>query len=284
MGIALLGIGRMGEHMAYRLLDAGQSIIAWNRTRSKADRVGARGAQVVDRPEEAIQQSQIAILMLADAPAIEQVLLQEAVLNHVGGRTIIQMGTIAPEESVAIGSRVVEAGGEYLEAPVLGSVPHVQEGRLKVLVGGEADAYGRRESMLEIFGSVFYIGQAGSAAAMKLARNQLIASLISAYSLSLATLEAGGLSVERFMDVLRQDALFAPILEKKLPAMMGDDYGQASFAIKHLLKDVNLFLDLARRHALDTGPLDGVRSLLEKAVEQGWAEADYAAIYGAVKG
>jgi 3-hydroxyisobutyrate dehydrogenase len=283
MDIALLGIGRMGEHMAHRLLDAGHTVIAWNRTRSKAERVGERGAQVVDRPEEAIRQAQVAILMLADAPAIEDVLLQENVLEHVRGRTVIQMGTIAPEESVAIGERVVEAGGGYLEAPVLGSVPHVQEGRLKVLVGGEADAHKRWEALLELFGSVFYIGHVGSAAAMKLARNQLIASLISAYALSLAVLEAGGLSVKRFMDVLRQDALFAPILDKKLPAMMGEDYRQASFAIKHLLKDVDLFLALARRHTLDTSPVEGVRSILEKAIDQGWGEADYAAIYGAVR-
>jgi 3-hydroxyisobutyrate dehydrogenase len=105
--------------------------------------------------------------MLPEAPAIEQVLLHERVLGHVRGRTIIQMGTITPEQSVAIGRRVEESGGEYLEAPVLGGVPHVKEGAPKVLVGGQPELHKRWESLLESFGSVHYIGRVGSAAAMK---------------------------------------------------------------------------------------------------------------------
>jgi 3-hydroxyisobutyrate dehydrogenase-like beta-hydroxyacid dehydrogenase len=122
----------------------------------------------------------------------------------------------------------------------------------------------------------------GSAATMKLARNQLIASLLSAYALSLILIESENLSVDTFMQILRQDALFAPILDKKLDAMLGGEFATASFAVKNLLKDVDLFLAEVREHDLPAASLQSVRDMLQSAVDYGWADADYAAIYGVI--
>ncbi len=78
--------------------------------------------------------------MLSDAAAIAESILSDAAKNHLANRTIIQMGTIAPTESLSIRDAVSEAGGEYLEAPVLGSIPQVKTGELIVMVG----SYGRQ--------------------------------------------------------------------------------------------------------------------------------------------
>jgi 3-hydroxyisobutyrate dehydrogenase len=225
-----------------RLLQEDHEVCVFNRTKAKLDRVQAAGAKIADSPQNAIEASEATILMLTDAEAINAVIMQDSVLPSLIDRTIIQMGTIAPQESLQFQTRVLASGGSYLEAPVLGSVPHINAGKLKVLVGGDVELCKRWEELLSAFGMVFHVGKVGSAATMKLARNQLIASLLSAYSLSLNLLESEKLSIDTFMQILRQDALFAPILDKKLDAMLGGEFAQASFAVKNLLKDVDLFL------------------------------------------
>lgn len=284
MAIGVLGIGIMGEQAAIRLLKAEREVVVYNRTIEKIERVKKQGALVATTPGEAIQNSEAVLLFLADAEAIRQVLLERTVLDRLEGRTVIQMGTIGPDESVGIMEQVHKAGGKYLEAPVLGSVPHIKTGKLKVLVGCEEALFNQWEDLLKLFGTVYFIGHVGSAAMMKLARNQLIAALMSAYSLSLACLQQSGLSSDRFMEILRVDALYTPLLDKKLKSMTEGPYTEASFAIKHLTKDVDLFLEEVYRHNLDPRPLTGIRDVLEKAANLGWEEADYAAIYGAVLG
>jgi 3-hydroxyisobutyrate dehydrogenase len=127
------------------------------------------------------------------------------------------------------------------------------------------------------------IGEVGTAAALKLALNQLIASLTTAFALSLAFLSQQGVDLEKFMTILRQSALYAPTFDKKLTRMLEENYANPNFPTKHLLKDVNLFLEESEKLDLTTFPLTGVQHLLEKALAMGLAEEDYSALYEALK-
>ena len=49
--IGWIGLGRMGEAMAARLVKAGHELSVWNRTASKADPLAQIGAEVVDRQD-----------------------------------------------------------------------------------------------------------------------------------------------------------------------------------------------------------------------------------------
>jgi 3-hydroxyisobutyrate dehydrogenase len=125
------------------------------------------------------------------------------------------------------------------------------------------------------------IGEVGSAAALKLALNQLIASLTSAFALSLAFLSKQEVDLEKFMTILRQSALYAPTFDKKLTRMLEENYANPNFPTKHLLKDVNLFLAESEQLDLTVFPLTGVQRLLEKALSLGLADEDYSALYTA---
>jgi len=119
----------MGLPMAQKLLAGGVSVVAYNRTASKLEPL--RGtAEIATSPREAVETSDCSILMLTDAHAIETVLLSSECRPALSGRTIIQMGTIAPTESRSIQEQIANAGGEYLEAPVVGSIPQVKTGEL----------------------------------------------------------------------------------------------------------------------------------------------------------
>lgn len=281
--VGFIGTGLMGLPMAERLLAAGLSVIAYNRTSTKLEPLRQAGAAIAQSPIEVLQQADCVLLMLTDATAIQTVLLSPEARSALAGRTIIQMGTIAPAESCAIAAEVEAAGGNYLEAPVLGSIPEAKAGNLIVMVGSSPELFQRWLSLLQHLGpEPQLIGAVGSAAALKLALNQLIGSLTTAFALSLGFVMRQGVDVEAFMNILRDSTLYAPTFDKKLPRMVERNYANPNFPTKHLLKDMNLFLGAAESVGLNVSSLEGVRTILEIAQKMNLAEADYSALFSAV--
>ncbi|MGC9525742.1 MAG: NAD(P)-dependent oxidoreductase [Limnospira sp.] len=284
MKVGLIGTGLMGQPMAGRFLEVGLEVVAYNRTREKLEPLKEAGAEIAASPGDAIAAADCTILMLADAPAIEAVVLSPDVKAKWRDRTAIQMGTIAPRESRDIRDAIVGAGGDYLEAPVLGSIPQVKSGTLQVMVGGTPQQLERWTPVLKHLGEPMLIGEVGSAAAVKLALNQLIASLTAAFGLSLSFIQRQGADVETFMKILRESALYAPTFDKKLQRMIDGNYGDPNFPTKHLLKDTKLFQNEAIASRLNAESLQGVRLVIERAIgELDLADVDYSSLVEAIR-
>lgn len=283
MKVGFLGTGLMGLPMAQRLLNGNIELIAYNRTPEKLKALRAAGATVTEYPHEAIARSECVVLMLTDTSAIRSVLLSVNSRQQLLGRTVIQMGTIAPTDSKAIRDEVVAAGGDYLEAPVLGSIPEAKAGKLIVMVGGTQELFQGWLNLLQNFGpEPLLIGPVGTASAVKLALNQLIASLSAAFALSLGFVQSQGVDVELFMQILRDSVLYAPTFDKKLQRMLEHNYSNPNFPTKHLLKDANLFITEAAGAGIDVSSIEGVRRILETAVRMAYADADYSAIFSVI--
>lgn len=280
--VAFLGTGLMGLPMAQRLLAAQIPVVAYNRTASKLEVLQKSGAEIADLPEKAIAKSDCVILMLTNGDAVRELLLSEASQQQLLGKIVIQMSTISPQESQEIHDAVVAVGGEYLEAPVLGSIPQVKAGELQVMVGASPEQFAKWSDFLKNFGSPVLLGAVGAASATKLALNQLIASLTTAFALSLGFVQRQGVDVEQFMAILRQSALYAPTFDKKLPQMLERNFNNPNFPTKHLLKDTNLFLTEAESVGLNVSSLEGVRKVLEMAQQLGLADADYSSLFAAI--
>ncbi len=282
MKVGFIGTGLMGLPMAQRLLESNIELVAYNRTTAKLEPLKQSGATIAIEPDEVISACDCVILMLADAAAIRSLLLGDR-RQHLTGRTVIQMGTIAPAESRAIRDEIVNAGGEYLEAPVLGSIPEAKAGKLIVMVGGSNEQFQRWKELLQYFGSEpLLIGSVGTAAAVKLALNQLIASLTAGFALSLGFVQYQGVNTDLFMQVLRGSALYAPTFDKKLQRMSDRNYANPNFPTKHLLKDTDLFISEAESANLNTSSIQGVRKILEIALAQTLSEEDYSSLYSAI--
>jgi 3-hydroxyisobutyrate dehydrogenase len=222
----------------------------------------------------------VVLLLLSDAAAIRAVLFHPRTSHAIDGRTIIQMGTIGPDESCSIEKEVTRLGGRYLEAPVLGSIAEAKAGTLLIMVGATQKQYDDWAPLLRSLGEdVRLVGPVGKAAVMKLALNQLIAAEMAAFALSLGLVRRGGVGVEDFMAVVRKSALYAPMFEKKLPRLERRNYAQPNFSTRHLLKDVELALSAADTAHLSPAGLQGVRSLLIETIAAGLGEVDYSAIY-----
>jgi 3-hydroxyisobutyrate dehydrogenase len=281
MQMGLIGTGLMGGPLGDRLLSAGHSLTVYNRTPQKTEGLVKNGAVCAQTPGAVIAQSETIVLMLADGAAIESCLFSETL--DWTGKTVIQMGTIAPQESQSIAARVTNLGGRYLEAPVLGSIPEARSGSLIIMVGADPEDFDRALPILQLFGpDPKWIGPVGSGAVVKLALNQLIGSLTAGFSLSLGLVQASGTPIEGFMEILRQSALYAPTFDKKLQRMVDRNYENPNFPTQHLLKDMRLFNTAASPKGLNIEVSEAIASVLTQAMAQNLAALDYSAIYDAI--
>jgi 3-hydroxyisobutyrate dehydrogenase len=281
--ISVLGLGLMGSAIALRLKAQGFAVTGWNRSPEKAAALADQGIATAWTPADALAGADLTLLVLSDSEAIDETLFAGETAPALSGRALVQMGTIAPDHSRELAARVTAAGGEYLEAPVLGSLPEARDGRLIVMAGGEPDLFERCLPLLRALGQdPRLIGPVGKGAALKLAMNQLIAGLTATFSLSLGLVRAEGIDPEQFMGLLRTSALYAPTFDKKLDKYLSHAYGEANFPLRHLLKDVRLFRQVAERLGMDTAVVTTIEAACIRGVGQGYGEQDYSALYEAL--
>ncbi|MEA2603652.1 MAG: 3-hydroxyisobutyrate dehydrogenase [Acidobacteriota bacterium] len=280
MRVSFIGTGLMGRPMAERLLSGGYEVTVYNRTREKAEPLAAKGARIAGSAREAIEAGEATVFMVRDAGAVRDLLAEGGSFPDLTGKTVIQMSTIASVESVALAEEVRGAGGEYLEAPVLGSVPQAVEGSLLVMVGGAPEQLERWGDLLRRFGpEPRLVGPVGHASTLKLSMNQLIGSLAAAFSLSLGLVRRKGIDVEAFLGILRKSAFHASTFDRKLPQMLARDFSNTNFPAALLLKDLDLVRSEAVSLGLDTTALQGVREVVSRTVAAGKGREDYAALY-----
>ncbi|PSN11887.1 hydroxyacid dehydrogenase [filamentous cyanobacterium CCT1] len=286
MKIGVIGTGLMGAPMALRLLSAGHRVWLYNRSPERLKPLELAGAKVCPTPRALAETVEAVIFMVTNGEAVRSLLDDMGLHEHpspLSTCAIIQMGTIGPAESQALSQNIAEVGGTYLEAPVLGSIPEAKNGKLIVMVGAEDEAYQRWQPLLACLGStIYHVGPVGSAATLKLAMNQLIGSLTAAFAQSLGLVQAAGIDVDTFMAVVRQSALYAPTFDKKLHRMQTRQFADPNFPTKHLLKDMGLFVAAAEAAGLSPLPAESVRQLVDQAVEAGFADDDYAALFNIV--
>lgn len=269
--------------MALRLQTCGHEVFAYNRSAEKLQPLAEQGIQTRTDAAAVIDACECILLMLSDAAAIAATLLSPETQSVLKNKTLIQMGTIAPNESRNLSTEVINLGGMYLEAPVLGSIPQVKDGSLIVMVGSTPEQFTQWQPVLNCLGNqVLHIGSVGAGAGVKLAMNQLIGSLTTAFSLSLALVQRENIDVETFMEIVRNSALYAPTFDKKLNRMSDRNFDHPNFPTKHLLKDMRLFSQAATTAGLSPVLSDSVVQVVEAAIAQGYADQDYSALYAAV--
>jgi 3-hydroxyisobutyrate dehydrogenase len=282
-----MGIGLMGKAFVERYLSQGYTVRVFNRTQDNIKDLAESGVIVCSSAEELISLSSTIILMVSNAEAINSLLPLDNQGDKQGdkqqdlqGKTILQMATISPRQSKEIGETISSCGGHYLEAPVLGSIPEAKTGTLIIMAGGSKDVFEDSLPALQVLGTApRYIGETGSAAALKLAMNQLIAALTAGFSLSLGYAIKNGVDTDLFMETVRESALYAKTYDKKLQKYLDRDFGTANFSTRHLLKDIRLFIDDAKAAGLNTDALEGIERITGKTVENGMDLMDYSSIY-----
>ncbi|MFL5955701.1 MAG: NAD(P)-dependent oxidoreductase [Gaiellaceae bacterium] len=272
MDVAFVGLGEMGQRIARRLLDAGDTLHVWNRTAAKADALVAAGAELAASPAEAARAAEVVITMVTDPAALEAVTHgPDGVLAGLGDATLVEMSTVGPAEIARLAAET-----PLVDSPVLGSLAEAESGTLHLFVGGDDAAVARVMPLLEILGTPLHVGGTGAGAAAKLVANSTLFSVIAGLGEAIALADALGLERETAFQVISATAL-GPALERRRDSIERDDY-PPRFKLSLAHKDAQLVDDSARTAGADLRVAKAALSWLDDAERAGFGGEDYSVV------
>jgi len=279
--IAFLGLGTMGEPMAGHLVRAGHEVAVWNRTRAKADRLGALGAKVCGKAVEAVSGKDFVFICVGDTPDVEQVLFGPGGAAEGAGRgtLIVDFSTISPEAEEKFAEKLAGKGIRYMDCPVTGGQKGAVEATLTFMAGGETRDLDELRPVLMAMGKrIFHAGKAGFGQRLKLV-NQLVCSLhLVALSEGLAIAGKLGLDLAQARELLLSGAAKSWVIEVYGEKILKGDFAPG-FLLKWQLKDARIALEAARKIGMELPGLKMATERLREADEKGLGELGSQALY-----
>jgi len=274
--VGFAGLGKMGGVMAPRFIDAGHNLTVWNRSPGKADALKEKGAAVAATPAALSAASDAIVSMLTDDAAVET--LYEGpdgfLSKPVAGKVFIEMSTLRPETMRKLAAKVTEAGGQFVDAPVSGTVAPAKDGKLLVLAGGNAIALQQATPYLNILSRrIIHAGPAGSGAMLKLAVNLLLGVYWTALAEAMALGVRGGLDPAMMLDAINDSSAKLAVLPLKVPHILGHG-GPVAFDVASMQKDFFAILSTGSALGVPMAVSAAALSEYSAAMAAGNADAD----------
>jgi len=271
MRVGFIGLGIMGGPMAMHLLKAGFLAAVYNRTREKTKPFAEAGVYVAESPADLAKRVDVVIIMVSDAPDVEQVLFGPSgvVEGARPGLIVVDMSTNSPEWARKFAERLARYGIEFLDAPVTGGQKGAIEGTLTIMVGGKEEIYHRLLPIFRAMGrDIVYMGPVGYGQAMKLVNQVVVALNTVAMVEGLKLAKALGLDMDKVAEVLTRGAARSGAIELYLPKLLKGDLSPG-FKAEHLKKDLGYVLEEARKRGLKLPGAELAYELYRKMVEDG---------------
>ncbi len=284
--VGFIGLGIMGSRMAANLRRAGHELTVFNRTRERAEAwAEEHGGTVAATPAEVGAAADIVITMVVDGPQVRAMLLEEdGVAEGAGEGTLcVDMSTISPIETRAVGAALGERGIHFMDAPVTGSSPRAEDGTLTIMAGGDAAAFERARPLFEIMGKlVLHVGELGQGQVVKLINNAVAATNASTLAQALVVGRATGVDLDSLVAVMAAGSGGSAMLDLKAQPMREHDYSTL-FKLEHMLKDVRLCLEEGQAAGVPFPAAADTREVLSAAMGRGLGDADFAALLEVVE-
>ncbi len=284
--VGFVGLGIMGSRQAANLARAGYELTVYNRTRATAEAwVAEHGGVVAETPAGVGAASDVVITMVVDGDQVRSALLgPDGVVEGAAPDVLcVDMSTIAPAQTRAIGAELAERGVRMIDAPVTGSSPKAEAGTLTIMAGGAAEDYARAEPLLQIMGElVVHVGELGQGEMLKIINNSVAAANAAAVGEALIVAQRTGVDLDALVAVMSKGSGASAMLELKSGAMRDHDY-TTLFKLEHMLKDVRLCLEESQTAAVPFPAAARARDVLVAALARGHADDDFAALVEALE-
>jgi len=274
-----VGMGRMGQALATRLLEAGCELAVYNRTREKAAPLAELGATIVDEPAM-LADRDIVFTTLAGSDDFEAV-VAGALLSGDGAvpSVIVDSTTISSEASATVRARAAERGTALLAAPVSGNPKVVKAGRLTMVTSGPEEAHRKALPYLEILAGagVTYVGDGDRARLVKVCHNLMLGIVSQTLAEILVLGEKGGVSRAAMMEFLNNSVLGSTFTRYKTPAYVNLDFSP-TFTPPLLLKDFELGHEAARELSVPMPVAAAAQQVVQALIGNGYTDVDFASL------
>lgn len=277
MGVAWVGLGKMGTPMARNLLKSGRPLGVFNRNPAKAASLVADGAVMYGSLSELGGFSEIVFSMVADDRALHEVALApEGVLAQmIAGSVYIDMSTVSPAISGLVAERCSERGIAYLRAPVSGSTALAAAGGLTILVSGPRHAFDRCQELLGLLGKkLYYVGDEEQARFLKLSINLMVGITSAMMAEALTLSRKGNVPWVDMIDIINNSVVASPLIGYKAEILKRRDFAPM-FEASQMAKDFDLALEAARGAHVSLPLTALVRQLWEGMIATGRGDMDF---------
>lgn len=248
VSLGFMGVGAMGSRIVRRLRDHGYQVTVYNRNRSKAEALLPYGVSVAGSLAELRMSADVILSCLSDDDAVRSVYFgNDGILaGSRPGQVALEMSTVSPDTSRELHAEGAKHGVAVMDVAISGSTPAVEQGTVRLLVGGDAEPFRAAEPIFQaLTGHYFLMGPSGAGTSMKLVVNALLGIGMQAIAEGVALGEAEGLDRSRLLYVLSQTTVVPPAHLGKLARVEHDDYSP-QFGIGLMNKDFRLILEAAR--------------------------------------
>jgi 3-hydroxyisobutyrate dehydrogenase-like beta-hydroxyacid dehydrogenase len=270
----------MGSPMIARLLDAGYDVTVWNRTRGKADALEKLGATLADTPAD-LAECDVVFTMIAGSEDLKQVTIGPGGVLSRSDRApaiLIDSSTVSAEASAEVRAQADRVGTALLAAPVSGNPKVAQAGLLSLVVSGPAEAFATARPILDALGrGATYVGEGDRARLVKICHNLALGVVAQTLAEITVLAEKGGISRTDFLHFFNDSVMGSMFSRYKTPALVTLDYAP-TFTATLLLKDFDLGLDAAQELGVSVPVVAHVRELVAAMIDEGFADADFAAL------
>lgn len=239
-----IGVGRMGAHMARRLLKAGNSLTVYDTSAEACKEMEKSGAQVAASALEVANHAETAFLSLPTPDVVQKVCAGLAGAQRL--KVVADCSTTGPKVARIAQAELAKHGIVYLDVPVSGGLAGARDGTLAVMVSGQRAVFDKLEGVLANFGKVFFVGEgAGQAQVMKLANNLLAAAAIVLSSEAIAMGVKAGLNARQMCEIINAGSGRNSATQDKFPRSVLPGTFDFGFATGLSYKDVRLCLEEA---------------------------------------
>jgi 3-hydroxyisobutyrate dehydrogenase-like beta-hydroxyacid dehydrogenase len=279
--LGFVGLGTMGGRLAKRLLEAGHSVVGYNRTPERARWLVASGLRLASSPRAVAETTDVVFSMVTDTRALQAVAGGDdgIVAGLRPGAVYVEMSTVSPAATRALGAEVTARGAQMLDAPVSGSVATLEAGQLALMVGGEPAVLERvRPYLLALGPTITHVGPLGLATTMKIATNLGLAVQAVAFAEAVLLAEKAGIARERAVEALLRSVIASPMLKYRGPFVL-DMPKEAWFDVGMMQKDLGLALELGRAVEVPLPSTALSHELLTAARGLGLGHHDFAVVF-----
>lgn len=275
--LGFIGLGRMGSRMCARLIDAGYALSVYDVDDKAVAAMVTRGAGRAGSPAEVADAAELVFASLPSPAIVKEVALGASGL--INGRriaTFIDLSTTGPRVATEISRALAAKNIGALDAPVSGGIRGAEQGTLSVMVSGPEERYGKLESILKIFGKLFFMGEKpGLGQTMKLVNNLLGACAIAITGEGMAMGMKAGLDPRLMIDVLNVSSGRSSATQDKWPRSVLPRTFDFGFATALSLKDVRLCIEEAEAMGVPMAVGDAVREILTMTLEEYGPDSDF---------
>jgi 3-hydroxyisobutyrate dehydrogenase len=285
--IGFIGLGNMGAPMAANLLTAGHQVIGYDVVASACAALAQKGGRAAASAPEAAAAGEIVITMLPAGPQVRQVYLgpDGVIARERRGALLIDCSTIDVETARAVAAAAADSGFEMLDAPVSGGVIGAEAGTLTFMVGGEASAFARGESILQAMGkTIVHAGPAGNGQTAKICNNMILGASMIAVCEGFALAEKLGLPAQTLFDIASKSTSqcwamtsYCPV-PGPVPAAPSNRGYAPGFTAAMMLKDLRLAQQAAGATAAVTPLGAAAANLYQMLVDGGDGQLDFSGI------